>query len=347
MPAISATMPSPPPAPATRERDRVRGFFARRTVGTVGRQMSALAAPLALFLAFAAPAAADYYNAVTAYERGEFATARGELEPLAAAGDPRAQLLLGRMYADGKGVVQDYVRAHQLLNLAAAAGLEGASAARDELAARMTPDQVAEAQRLAAAAAATDGAATPPEDDAQIAAVAAPAPAPTEPPPLDRQGLVDLQWQLALHGYDPGSADGTAGPRTTAAIRHYQADAGLPVDGLPSQALLDHIQFTVPAVLNAAAPARPGPTQAASRPATPGPLDSLGTGTKRAYVIGIQQALVARGYDPGPVDGVAGRRTRTAIRKYQADAGLPVDGQPSPALLNHLKFVGGRVAVVS
>lgn len=349
MPAITVTVPSPPPPPAgaMRARDRVRAFFARRATGAVGRRMGALAAPLALLLAFSTPAAADYYNAVTAFERGEFATARAELEPLAAAGDPRAQLLLGRMYADGKGVVQDYVRAHQLLNLAAAAGLEGASAARDELATRMTPDQVAEAQRLAAAAAATESAAAQPEENAGIADGPAAETVSIEPQPLDRQGLVDLQWQLALHGYDPGSADGTAGPRTAAAIRHYQADAGLPIDGLPSQALLDHIQFTVPAVLNAAAPARPVPTQAASRPAAPGPLDSLSTGMKRAYVIGIQQALVGRGYDPGPVDGIAGQRTRAAIRKYQADAGLPVDGQPSPALLNHLKFVGGRVAVVS
>src|SRR3546814_13764873 len=37
------------------------------------------------------------------------------------------------------------------------------------------------------------------------AGVAQPAPA-----LLDRQGLVDLQWQLALHGYDPGPAGGVA-----------------------------------------------------------------------------------------------------------------------------------------
>lgn len=333
MSAVVSTTPSSSPSPAWRERVGGRASF--------GGRASALAGSVALLLAVAAPAAADYYNAVTAFDRGEFATARAELEPLVAAGDPRAQLLLGRMYADGKGVVQDYVRAHQLLNLAAAAGLEGASAACDELAARMTAEQVAEAQRLAAAVAVAPASGT--STEAVAADGAATAETAPEPPPLDPQGLVDLQWQLAVHGYDPGPADGSAGPRTTAAIRHYQADAGLAVDGLPSRALLDHLQFTVPAVRNAAAP-----RQAVTRQATvPGPLDSLNAGLKRAYVLGIQQALATRGYDPGPGDGIAGQRTRAAIRRYQEDAGLPVDGQPSPALLNHLKFVGGRVAVVS
>ena len=38
------------------------------------------------------------------------------------------------------------------------------------------------------------------------------------------------------------------------------------------------------------------------------------------------------GYDPGPVDGIPGARTRAAIRAFQADAGLPVTGQVSERL---------------
>lgn len=288
--------------------------------------LTALAA--AMLLGAGLPASADYYDAVAAHDRADYAAARAELEPLAAGGDARAQFLLGRMHAAGQGVLQDYVRAHLLLNLAAAAGIDGASMARDELAGRMTPQQIAEAQSLAAAWAATPAAGT-----------AAP-----DPAPLDRQGLVDLQWQLALHGYDPGPADGVAGRRTAAAIRRYQADAGLPVDGVPDRALLDHLQYTVPAVRNAAPPASAAASPPAARVVAPGPLDSLNAGLKRSYVVGIQRELKARGYDPGPVDGVAGPRTHDAIRRYQRSVGLAVDGQPSPDLLNHLKFVGGRVA---
>ena len=43
----------------------------------------------------------------------------------------------------------------------------------------------------------------------------------------------------------------------------------------------------------------------------------------------IQRGLKRRGYDPGPVGGFMGRRTAQAIRKFQADHGLYVNGMPS------------------
>ncbi|MFP4502860.1 MAG: tetratricopeptide repeat protein, partial [Candidatus Hydrogenedentota bacterium] len=60
-----------------------------------------------------------------------------------------AQLNLGVMYRLGEGVVQDYVRAHMWLNLAASAGDADAREARDAIAGDMTQEQIAEAQRLA------------------------------------------------------------------------------------------------------------------------------------------------------------------------------------------------------
>ena len=60
-----------------------------------------------------------------------------------------AQLCLGSMYATGKGVPQDYVRAHMWFNLSAAQGNENAENARDNIAKRLTPAQIAEAQKLA------------------------------------------------------------------------------------------------------------------------------------------------------------------------------------------------------
>jgi hypothetical protein len=50
----------------------------------------------------------------------------------------------------------------------------------------------------------------------------------------------------------------------------------------------------------------------------------------------LQQRLNDLGYDAGPADGVAGVRTRNAIRVYQEQQGLPIDGQPSPDLLTRL-----------
>jgi TPR repeat protein len=71
-------------------------------------------------------------------------------------GDATAQYNLAIMYDTGRGVLQDYVLAHKWYNLAASryATWEadiGASAARsrDRLTTRMTPAQIAEAQKMA------------------------------------------------------------------------------------------------------------------------------------------------------------------------------------------------------
>ena len=53
------------------------------------------------------------------------------------------------MYYKGRGVSQDYVRAHMWINLAAATGDETARGDRDLITKKMTPAQIAEAQKLA------------------------------------------------------------------------------------------------------------------------------------------------------------------------------------------------------
>ena len=67
-----------------------------------------------------------------------------------------AQYDLGVMYTSGQGVPQSYVLAHMWLNLAAAQipasrkeDRDNAVKARDLIAAKMTPEQIAEAQKLA------------------------------------------------------------------------------------------------------------------------------------------------------------------------------------------------------
>ncbi len=69
-------------------------------------------------------------------------------------GDATAQSRLGIMYGKGEGVPQDYVQAHMWFNLAASQlppgeDRDSAVGNRDDVARQMTPDQIAEAQRLA------------------------------------------------------------------------------------------------------------------------------------------------------------------------------------------------------
>ncbi len=100
-------------------------------------------------LLVATPAWADFQAGLDAYERGEYDTALKEFRPLAEQGDAQAQYNLGVMYANGQGVPQDYLFAHMWGNLAASHGHEDAVKLRDKIATKMTPDQLAEAQRLA------------------------------------------------------------------------------------------------------------------------------------------------------------------------------------------------------
>ncbi len=68
----------------------------------------------------------------------------------AAQGDVWGQFDLGQMYRDRHGVPQDYVRAHAWMNLAASHTDDVWFAQmRNGLAAKMTPAQIAEAQRMA------------------------------------------------------------------------------------------------------------------------------------------------------------------------------------------------------
>ncbi|MCH8038518.1 MAG: peptidoglycan-binding protein [Proteobacteria bacterium] len=50
----------------------------------------------------------------------------------------------------------------------------------------------------------------------------------------------------------------------------------------------------------------------------------------------IQAALAAKGYDPGPIDGKMGAKTRAAIRRYQSATGFEITGNPSAALQRSL-----------
>ena len=64
-------------------------------------------------------------------------------------GNANAQNNLGFMYDNGLGVVQNYVKAHSWFNLSEASGVAMAIKIRDGLAKRMTPLQIADAQKLA------------------------------------------------------------------------------------------------------------------------------------------------------------------------------------------------------
>jgi TPR repeat protein len=101
-------------------------------------------------IALAVPAdAGPFEDGLAAYRRDDYATALKFWRPLAEQGDALAQNNLGVIYEFGLSVPQDIVQAHMWFWLAAAQGNKKAQKARDMVAEDMTPDQIAEAQRMA------------------------------------------------------------------------------------------------------------------------------------------------------------------------------------------------------
>lgn len=150
------------------------------------------AALLALMLLPTGTLAQDLYVGWAAYKDGNLEAALKEWRPLAEQGDANAQYSLGVMYANGRGVPQDYaealkwyrlaaeqgdvnaqnnlgvihqygqgvpqdyVSAHIWYNLASANGHENSGKWRNEVAAKMTPADISEAQRRARVCMASD-----------------------------------------------------------------------------------------------------------------------------------------------------------------------------------------------
>ena len=139
------------------------------------------------------------------------------------------------------------------------------------------------------------------------------------PPKMRRAYIVGIQEELRQLGYRPGPADGVLGARTRGAIRAYERDAKLPVTGMASKEILDHMKFAQPKVT-----ARPGPA-------------------KSNLVLDIQKRLAGRGYYDGALDGLNGPQTKTAAMRFQRDAKLAVTGKVDLLLVDDLKRVDPTV----
>ncbi|MDZ7667490.1 MAG: SEL1-like repeat protein [Desulfotignum sp.] len=170
-------------------------------------------------------ASADYSDGLHQYLRGQYSNALNEFTPLANEGNPEAQYILGSMYAQGKGVLQDYAQAHAWFNLAASQGHGKAALYRDEIAQKMTSNQVARAQQLAI----------------QLRSETRTG----ETKRIDKKLIVSIQKHLQDLGYYSGAIDGLTGRNTSRSIRQFQRDANLPQTGQPSHALLEKLEDTV------------------------------------------------------------------------------------------------------
>ena len=254
-------------------------------------------------LAGAGMSFADYNAGTAAFNAGDYTRAFQEYRQSANAGNALAQYMMGRMYAEGRGVGEDKLAAYMWFDLSASNGNSRAIAARDAIAADMDPDEIEQAQELAAGWRANRPA---------TATTATPASAP--------YSLRNVQVALNQLGYAVGTADGVIGPKSRAAIRAFQTDSGLPASGEPSLALYDKLHEAI-----------------AKRSAQSTPAQAAVPAASSAMITEAQTELRRRGYPITAITGNANAETIAAVREYQADARMPVTGTIDEALLQQLR----------
>ena len=111
-----------------------------------------------------------------------------------------------------------------------------------------------------------------------------------------------LQMLLEEVGYNPGTIDGEMGHRTREAVKSFQKGCGLKATG--------YVNKKTWQTLNRAYEADAVPKE---------------TDLKQ-----IQSALKKAGFDPGPIDGKMGPRTKETIKEFQKSKGLVQNGKVGP-----------------
>jgi peptidoglycan hydrolase-like protein with peptidoglycan-binding domain len=130
------------------------------------------------------------------------------------------------------------------------------------------------------------------------------------------EAVRQLQQALTDLGYHPGAADGQFGGKTEAAVKKFQGDREITVDGIVGDITwlnIDEADMSNPTI-------RKG---------------SHGNPVRRA-----QKRLTLGGYDTGGVDGIFGARTEAAVKHFQKDRGLTQDGIVGPNTWNEIDALG-------
>ena len=171
----------------------------------------------------------------------------------------------------------------------------------------------------------------------------------------------EVQEALAGAGYYRQTIDGRPGRATEAAIRAFQKAHDLKPEGAATPLVLSQIRQIAGISATGAPNPSPRPNEMASLPermgaitdaarqavpdeTTDGPDDAVDTaiaGLSEAELVKrIQAGLSSAQVAELSADGIAGARTREAIRTFQALEGLDVTGQPEPQILERLIAIG-------
>ena len=134
-----------------------------------------------------------------------------------------------------------------------------------------------------------------------------------------KAAVVPLQRRLKALGYLSGSADGYFGSNTYRAVRNFQSRNGLSVTGVADSGTQQLLYSSS---------ARPASGSSSSGSGSSTGYRLLYWGCRGDAVKKLQQALIEAGYKSyvRSADGIYGQWTYDAVRAYQRDVGLSVDG---------------------
>ncbi|MBR5288075.1 MAG: peptidoglycan-binding protein [Clostridia bacterium] len=134
--------------------------------------------------------------------------------------------------------------------------------------------------------------------------------------------VVPLQRRLVALGYPAGSADGYFGSRTYRAVREFQRRNGLKATGIADEET-QRVLYSSSAIAASGSSSSGSSSSSSSSVA----YRLLYWGCEGEDVKALQKALLAKGYTQVRVaDGIYGQWTYDAVRAFQKDRGLAVDG---------------------
>jgi len=164
---------------------------------------------------------------------------------------------------------------------------------------------------------------------------------PEEPAPAAGDPVVaEIQRVIAELGLYDGEIDGLAGPMTRSAIEAYQNMIGVEATGQIDEELVAKLGIAGGPPVPVPPTDRPDREQAERAATDTVQTASLGEEIGDALVRRVQASLRAFGNDDIEIDGVAGPRTRAAIREFQSLFGLPETGEPDGEVYAKMREIG-------
>ena len=124
-----------------------------------------------------------------------------------------------------------------------------------------------------------------------------------------------LQLMLNQNGFSL-NVDGQFGTNTLNAVREFQQTNGLVADGVVGSRTWTTL-LTLP------------------------PRPTIRRGSRGTYVKYLQEKLTSKLYNAGTIDGIFGANTEQAVREFQQENGLSVDGIVGPATWGIASQIGG------